>query len=265
MQGTRLFICWLSVYGKLSPLIRRPCRPLLAMAIGIALIFETQMTFSLAQEPTPSAGLSYLALGDSYTIGESVAEDQRWPMQLAKQLAEMGIEVAHPDIIARTGWTTGELLDAIDSEKPQGDRQLVSLLIGVNNQYRGMEIDEYRVDFEKLLKLSIEYAQGKPERVLVLSIPDYGLTPFIAKRPERKPKQIAEQLDAFNAAAKEITLQHNAHFVDITSVSREYGADKEMLAEDGLHPSAAMYALWTKAALPVAAKILKAAQSDSNH
>lgn len=216
------------------------------------------MTPCNAQETATSAGLRYLALGDSYTIGESVAEDQRWPVQLVKLLGEQRIQVSSPEIIAETGWTTGELLEAIELAQPAGDRHLVTLLIGVNNQYRGMEIEEYRVEFEKLLKLAVNYAQGKSDRVLVLSIPDYGLTPFIAKRPERKPKQIAEELNAFNAAAKAITRQHGAHFVDITSVSRERGSEKEMLAKDGLHPSGAMYALWAEAALPVAAKILEA-------
>jgi lysophospholipase L1-like esterase len=201
--------------------------------------------------------MKILALGDSYTIGESVDESERWPVQLAKMLSREGIQVGSPEIIATTGWTTSELDAGIQKAAPKGNRDLVTLLIGVNNQYRAESLKAYRSEFELLLRQAIRLADHNPQRVVVVSIPDYGITPFIAGKPDREPAKIAKELDQFNAAAAEIVRRHNVHWVDITPVSRKVGASKEMLAEDGLHPSGKMYALWAEAVLPVARRILK--------
>ncbi|MDR7133256.1 lysophospholipase L1-like esterase [Lysobacter niastensis] len=203
----------------------------------------------------PAPALSYLALGDSYTIGEGVAESGRWPVLLAQALRAEGIALADPRIIATTGWTTDELTWGIDGAEPLGEWDFVSLLIGVNNQYRGRSAVGYRGEFEDLLKRAIRYARGRADRVLVLSIPDWGVTPFVKTTPAR-PETIAAELDAFNAAAQVVCEAHGVAFVDITPVSRERGGEAEMLAEDGLHPSAAMYELWTGLALPVARDLL---------
>lgn len=197
----------------------------------------------------------YLALGDSYTIGEGVAESDRWPMQLARELREDGIALADPRIIARTGWTTDELDAAIDSAAPLGEFDLVSLLIGVNNQYRGRPVDNYRDEFAALLGRAIGFAGGRADRVLVLSIPDWGATRF-GSGSGRDLANVSRELDIYNAAAKAICAARGVAFVDITPGSRERGSDTAMLAEDGLHPSAAMYAAWTQQALPVAQRLL---------
>jgi lysophospholipase L1-like esterase len=206
-------------------------------------------------ESLPQAQLSYLALGDSYSIGEGVEERGRWPMQLAQGLREAGIALADPRIIATTGWSTDELAAAMDAAEPLGEWDFVSLLIGVNNQYRGRGVDDYVGEFTHLLQRAISLANARPNRVLVLSIPDWGVTPF-ARKELRSPRQIASELDAYNAAAREVCSAHGVAFVDITGISRDGGDASVMLAEDGLHPSAQMYAAWTRLALPVAMELL---------
>ena len=196
--------------------------------------------------------LSYLALGDSYTIGEGVAADGRWPMRLAAALRAQGVALADPTILATTGWTTDELSAAMDAATFAPPYDLASLLIGVNNQYRGRAADEYRGEFRRLLERAITLAGDRPDRVLVLSIPDWGVTPF-AQASGRDTARIAAELDAFNAIAAEETRVAGAAFVDITPISRDYPA---LLADDNLHPSAAQYALWAKAALPSARRLL---------
>ncbi|HEY5851641.1 MAG TPA: SGNH/GDSL hydrolase family protein [Lysobacter sp.] len=203
----------------------------------------------------PATALSYLALGDSYTIGEGVADDGRWPHQLAHALREEGIALADPRIIATTGWTTDELTWGIDGAEPLGEWDFVSLLIGVNNQYRGRSAVEYRTEFEALLQRAVAFARGRADRVLVLSIPDWGATPFVKTTPAT-PAAISAELDAYNAAAQVVCEAHGVAFVDITPVSRERGGDVDMLADDGLHPSAAMYTQWTTLALPAARGLL---------
>lgn len=201
----------------------------------------------------------YLALGDSYTIGESVPENERWPNQLVELLkyspqfgeTEGGVDVT---IIARTGWTTSELWQGIQSNQPQGIYDLVSLLIGVNNQYRGSDISEYREEFRFLLEKAIEYAGGKPRHVFVLSIPDWGVTPFASGRDREK---ISEDIDAFNLVNLEESQKAGVHYVDVTPVSRKAVNDLALIAPDGLHPSGKMYAEWAKLALPMAVKILE--------
>ena len=195
--------------------------------------------------------LSYLALGDSYTIGEGVAESARWPVQMARALRARGIALDDPRIIAKTGWTTGELDAALDAAEPLGRWDFVSLLIGVNNQYRGLAVADYAREFAALLARATGYAGGRGDRVLVLSIPDWGVTPF-AFAQGRDRARIAEELDGFNAAARATCALRGVAFVDVTGVSRALGGAPAMLADDGLHPSAAMYGEWAELALPVA-------------
>jgi lysophospholipase L1-like esterase len=196
-----------------------------------------------------TAELRYLALGDSYTIGESVPESGRWPVQLAQRLRADGIALAPPRIIATTGWTTDELSGAMDAAEPLGEWDLVSLLIGVNNQYRGRDVDDFRVEFRGLLERAIRLARQRPDRVLVLTIPDWSVTPFGAASG-RELAQMAAQLDAYNAVVAEEARKRGVAVVDIVPVSRKRGA--ALVADDGLHPSAALYAEWTTLALPVA-------------
>jgi len=197
----------------------------------------------------------FLALGDSYTIGEGVPEAGRWPVQLTALLRARGRALDAPRIIATTGWTTDELDAGIDAALAAApiptDHALVSLLIGVNNQYRGRPLAEYELQFAALLERAIDFAGGEASRVLVLAIPDWGVTPF-AIQSGRDRGQIAAQLDAFNLAAQRMTEARGARFVDTAPVSRERGGEVAMLADDGLHPSAALYALWAEAAVPAA-------------
>lgn len=186
--------------------------------------------------------VKYLALGDSYTIGESVSQDQRWPVQLVKALNDKGYNCQPPDIIATTGWRTDDLMHAIKKAKPAKNYDLVSLLIGVNNQYQGKDIGSYSREFEELLKTAIEHAKGKEEQVFVLSIPDYGYTPF---GKDRQP-EISKAIDEFNAVNKKISQKYNVRYYNITDISRMGLDDQNLVASDGLHPSAAMYNLWVK-------------------
>jgi len=199
--------------------------------------------------PNAHASLTYLALGDSYTIGEGVPAQERWPMQYVAALRKSGEHIADPQIIARTGWTTDELSAAIDTAKAHGELHagydLVTLSIGVNNQYRGRDIANYRKEFSALLERAIALARGRHDHVLVLSIPDWGVTPF-ARSSGRDRAQIARELDAFNAAAEQICTAHDVAWMDITPLTREAGAEPAMLADDGLHPSGAMYARWVE-------------------
>ncbi len=198
--------------------------------------------------------MRFLALGDSYTIGESVSESERWPVQLAALLRAQGFDIEDPLIIARTGWTTDELSAGIDAANLQGPYDLVSLLIGVNNQYRGRDQAEYREQFVALLQRAIAFAGEEPSRVVVLSIPDWGVTPFAAGR---NSTIIAAEIDAFNAVNKEEAERAGAYYVDVTPTSRLAEGNPALVANDGLHPSGQMYAEWAKLALPVTSKMLK--------
>lgn len=203
-------------------------------------------------DTTSKRTVKFLALGDSYTIGESVPVEERWPHQLADMLHDdFSVEVS---IIAKTGWTTGELWEGIQIADPQGPYDMVSLLIGVNNQYRGNDINEYRDEFIFLLEKAVEYAGGNPNHVFVLSIPDWGVTPFAS---DRNRVQIAQEIDAFNRVNFEESKNLGVHYVDVTPVSRGALNDISLVAPDGLHPSGKMYADWAKLALPIARLILE--------
>lgn len=184
---------------------------------------------------------SYLALGDSYTIGESVPESDRFPVILVEKLKDKNLKFKAPRIIATTGWTTGELLEAIEKENIRENFDLVTLLIGVNNQYRGLSIEEYRIELQELLRRALIFSANKPENVRVISIPDWGVSPFASGRDR---DAIAREIDAFNLVKKEETEKLNIPFINITEISRS-GLDKEIyFANDGLHFSGEMHALW---------------------
>jgi lysophospholipase L1-like esterase len=186
---------------------------------------------------------SFLALGDSYTIGEAVDENERWPNLLVKKCTEQGINFTAPRIIAQTGWTTDELNQAIDDANIEDTFDWVSLLIGVNNQYRGRNVDDYRQEFESLLKRAISFANGKKEQVFVLSIPDWSVTPFAQ---DRDLNAIAREIDAYNLANRQIAEKYQVQYFDITPSTRKAVDDLSLLAPDGLHPSGKNYLQWAE-------------------
>jgi lysophospholipase L1-like esterase len=195
-----------------------------------------------------AAPLRFLALGDSYTVGEGVEPAERWPAQLAAALRADGLRLADPEIVAVTGWTTDELDAGIDAARPTGPFDLVTLLIGVNDQYRGRSPDAYRPALRALLGRALGFAAGRPGRVLLLSIPDWGATPFAA---DRDRAAIAHAIDAFNAVGREEAARAGVAFVDLTPLSRTQGA---LVVADRLHPSGEAYAAW-------AAEVLSAARA----
>lgn len=192
--------------------------------------------------------LSYLALGDSYTIGEAVPAAGRWPQQLVLQLRRHGVAIDDPQIIAVTGWTTDELVAGMDATKPVPPYDLVTLQIGVNNQYRNRAAGPYRGEFRNLLQRAIGLAAGRASHVVVVSIPDWGVTRFGRNDP-RGIATIGAELDVYNAVARDETGRAGARWVDVTGISRRHAG---LVADDGLHPAAAQYALWVAAIEPVA-------------
>lgn len=197
---------------------------------------------------------TYLALGDSYTIGEQVPMEENFPYQLVKVLKAEKIEVAQPVIIAKTGWTTDELAQALREEGIKETFSFVTLLIGVNNQYRGRDIESYKDEFTALLTQAIVFANGHTQHVYVLSIPDWGVTPF-AEGKDRG--EIAKAIDLYNEVNKSITSAHKVNWLDITDSTRENGLKPDFLAEDGLHPSGKEYKIWAERLMPMVVKSLK--------
>lgn len=187
--------------------------------------------------------LTYLALGDSYTIGESVLLYQSFPYQVAQQLRKKGVYFSAPEVIAKTGWTTDELSTGILECQFLPQYNFVTLLIGVNNQYRGREIEEYKHEFETLLKQALQFVEGKKERVLVLSIPDYSVTPFAESLNKEK---ITREIDLFNSVNKAVSIQYKVNYIDITPESRKAAEDRTLLTLDNLHPSAKAYKKWAE-------------------
>jgi lysophospholipase L1-like esterase len=210
---------------------------------------------AVLEPATPaSPAITYLALGDSYTIGQSVGESERYPVQLAAQLEQAGYDIGHVRIIAKTGWTTDELKSAIASSNLSADStfSMVSLLIGVNNQYRGRSVEAYKPEFQALLDQAIAFAGGKKERVFVVSIPDYAFTPF-----GNGSTSISQGIDEYNAANKAITEAAGIRYFDITPISREGLNDPTLVASDGLHPSGKQYSQWVGNMLEGVKELLK--------
>lgn len=206
--------------------------------------------------------ISLLSLGDSYTIGEGVEAHERWPNQLVDALRRRGFAVADAAIIARTGWTTDELSSAIDQSPPPGRFDLVTLLIGVNDQYRGRPPAEYAVTFRALLERSIGFAADDASRVVVISIPDWGMMPFAAAQG-RDPERIAAEIDEYNGINRTEATRAGADYADITSLSRVVGRDWRFIARDGLHPSGLMYESWARLLLPVAERVIRGTSSEA--
>ncbi|MFC5623229.1 SGNH/GDSL hydrolase family protein [Algoriphagus winogradskyi] len=202
----------------------------------------------MTENPTDNSDqLTYLALGDSYTIGEGVSDTGRYPSQLiAKLNTETDKKWASPKVIARTGWTVDELEKGIKAENIEGNTyDLVTLSIGVNNQYRGLPISKFEEEFETMLLKAISFAAVNTKHVVVLSIPDWGITPF-AKKSGRDESKIAQEIDSYNSIKAKICEKNGVTYIDITEQYRALGSQEEMLAADGLHPSAEMYSLWTE-------------------
>ena len=196
----------------------------------------------MAQRSHQDTTKKFLALGDSYTIGESVTEAERWPVQLAATLRQQGVHVEDPWIIATTGWRTDDLKKAILAAKPANDFDMVSLLIGVNNQYQGKSAAEYAPEFEELLKMAIAFAGGDKAKVFVVSIPDYGYTPF----GKEKQEKISKQIDEFNEVNRSAATKFGVPYFDITGISRRGLKEPVLVASDGLHPSGEMYKEWVE-------------------
>jgi lysophospholipase L1-like esterase len=199
----------------------------------------------------------YLALGDSYTIGEGVADHECWPNQLVTLLRDTNIDIGAAHIIARTAWTTDELSDAIDAEGPKGPFDLVTLLIGVNDQYRSRPVQSFATEFVQLLRRSKGLAGNRAARVVAISIPDWGATPFAEGRDR---PLISREVQAYNSRARELAEAAGAGWVDITEISRAMLQEPALVAVDGLHPTGAMYQRWAEQILPAAKTVLRTRQ-----
>lgn len=205
--------------------------------LAILLLLTTQ---TMAQKLIIEDKVRFLALGDSYTIGESVPVNSRWPNQLIDSLNQRGLDGLEPSIIATTGWRTDQLKTAISKAKLKHTFSLVSLLIGVNNFYQGRSAADYTHEFEELLVTAIKLAGYKKTSVFVVSIPDYGFTPFGKDQQEK----ISKGIDEFNAINKNIAEKHGIKYFDITDISRRGLDEPDLVANDGLHPSSRMYSEW---------------------
>lgn len=207
----------------------------------------------ISMPPVQDTRYHYLALGDSYTIGQDVKISANFPNQTTAALRKTGVNTAHSDIIAVTGWTTRDLEQAIQEQKPSSDYDIVTLLIGVNDQYQGKSVEEYKPRFKKLLQQAIQFAGGKPDHVVVLSIPDWSVTPYAQGGNTVK---ISAEIDAFNNANYQISMNFKVHYINITNDTRKMLNDPSLVAAGGLHPSGKEYAIWVEKLVPVIQKIL---------
>lgn len=208
--------------------------------IGLLLLFIFILGMKRPQQKTK---ITYLALGDSYTIGEKVAGKDNFPNQTVAQLKTNGVSIQQATIVAKTGWTTDELKTGIASTKLLKQYDFVTLLIGVNNQYRGRKVVDFIPEFEDLLNKAIQLAGNDTSHVMVLSIPDWGITPFAEGRDRKK---ISAEIDEYNTASQLIAEKAKVKYLNITNSTRKAAEDNTLLTDDGLHPSAKEYAKWAE-------------------
>ncbi len=226
----------------------------LLLAVSIIFLSFKSSPIHFTDNTNKNQYKNYLALGDSYTIGQSVPYNQNFPSQLVQQLLQQSIKINEPEIIGRTGFTTNDLLQTIQNNHPLLKKyDVVTLLIGVNNQFQGLSIEQYKIEYNDLLQKAIGFA-GSNKGVIVLSIPDYSVTAFAQ---QSNKKQIHNQINAFNIAQKQIALANNVVFIDITEISRKGKSQPNLQAYDGLHPSAEQYQLWVQAMLPSVLQVLQ--------
>jgi lysophospholipase L1-like esterase len=232
---------------KCHPFTRKAINIMTRMKPCIFSLYVLLFSFPLfGQQVTIEGEVSMLALGDSYTIGESVDVQDRWPHQFITYLRSRGVSAEFPDYLATTGWTTRNLLNSMQTQLP-GDRpyNLVSILIGVNNQYQGLDIAIYEPDLRNIIDQALEIVDGDSSRLLILSIPDYAYTPFGDGDPD-----ISQEIDAYNEIKRRVADEYGITFIDITEISREGLNNPSLVASDGLHPSKDQYALWVQAIMP---------------
>ena len=219
--------------------------------LAVLLIFTSKPVAKM------SSPYTLLCLGDSYTIGESVLPAENFPNQTVKLLRQLNYEFDDPEIVAKTGWTTDELAKAINKHSFKDSYDFVTLLIGVNNQYRGGTIEDYKPQFESLVKQAIQFANEKTNHVIVLSIPDWGVTPFAKNNPGKDQQKIAKEIDLYNEANKKIAEVYKVNYIDITPGTRDAVNDLDLLASDGLHPSGKEYAKWAEKVSAVIQSVIK--------
>lgn len=215
---------------------------------------KTEENADTMEEENITETLDYLALGDSYTIGESVGEEERFPFQLFNSKLETDLERGKYKIIARTGWTTRDLLDAMNEEDlKSGEYDFITLLIGVNNQYQGKPFSQYEAEFNELMDRATRLLEGDASKIIVVSIPDYSVTPFAASRDTAK---IANEVKRYNDYNEKIASERGAKYVYITDLTQNAKDDLSLLAEDQLHPSGKNYGQWVERIVPILNGIL---------
>ena len=202
--------------------------------------------------------LRFLALGDSYTIGEGVPLSEGWPAQLSALLNESGLLMDEPVIVAKTGWTTEELLSSMHAADLAPPYDLVTLLVGVNNQYRKQDIQRYEKEFDTLLTNTINLAGGDSQKTIVLSIPDWSVTPYASDQSDHASLiDVARTLDKYNEINCRLAYRRGCTYVDVTGLTREHKNDPHAWAEDGLHPATLMYTQWARKLQPIVLRLFK--------
>lgn len=225
---------------------------LAALVVWLVLIFG--IAGGCSTEPVEREPVGILALGDSYTVGESVDKLDDWPSQLVRSIRTGGRGATEPTVVAATGSDTQDLMTALQLVDLESPFDVVTLQIGVNNQFRGGTLSDFEADLDLLTDMAIKHAGDEAGRVILLSIPDWGMTPFAEGAPR---STVASEIDAFNEVIRQQASKDGTHFVDVTEISRRGLAEPDLVAADGLHPSGKMYGEWVDLMLPVVSRIIE--------